>query len=65
MKNYKKYIGCLSLSVLTLIGCEDLKFGEKFLTKRYMLSRHWRKLTIHCRIICLCKDVWDMAFWKC
>ena len=31
MKNYKKYIGCLSLSVLTLIGCEDLKFGEKFL----------------------------------
>ena len=29
MKNYKKYIGCLSLSVLTLIGCEDLKFGEK------------------------------------
>ena len=33
MKNYKKYIGCLSLSVLTLIGCEDLKFGEKFLDK--------------------------------
>lgn len=29
MKNYKKYIGCLSLSVLTLIGCEDLKFGEE------------------------------------
>ena len=28
MKNYKKYIGCLSLSVLTLIGCEDLKFGD-------------------------------------
>ena len=79
MKNYKKYIGCLSLSVLTLIGCEDLKFGEKFLdkpisneqnidlflTKRYMLSRHWRKLIIPCRIICRCKDVWDMAFWKC
>ena len=33
MKNYKKYIGCLSLSALTLIGCEDLKFGEKFLDK--------------------------------
>ena len=33
MKNYKKYIGCLSLSVLTLIGCEALKFGEKFLDK--------------------------------
>ena len=33
--------------------------------KRYMLSRHWRKLIIPCRIICRCKDVWDMAFWKC
>ena len=26
MKNYKKYMGCLSLFALTLIGCEDLKF---------------------------------------
>ena len=33
MKNYKKYMGCLSLFALTLIGCEDLKFGEKFLDK--------------------------------
>lgn len=72
-------MGCLSLFALTLIGCEDLKFGEKFLdkpisneqnidsvfNKKYMLSRHWRRLTIHCRIICLCKDVWDMECWKC
>jgi len=33
MENYKKYMGCLSLFALTLIGCEDLKFGEKFLDK--------------------------------
>ena len=25
----------------------------------------WRKLIIPCRIICRCKDVWDMECWKC
>ena len=29
MKNYKKYRVVFSLSVLTLIGCEDLKFGRE------------------------------------
>ena len=76
MKNYKKYIGCLSLSVLTLIGCEDLKFGEKFLDKPISNEQNIdsvfnkkvyaeQELIIPCRIICRCKDVWDMAFWKC
>jgi hypothetical protein len=79
MKNYKKYIGCLSLSVLTLIGCEDLKFGEKFLDKpisneqnidsvfnKKVYAEQALAETYHsCRIICRCKDVWDMAFWKC
>lgn len=33
MRNYKKLIGCLSLLTLVWTGCEDLKFGEKFLDK--------------------------------
>lgn len=34
MKNYQKYIGCLSLLLCgVLAGCEDIKFGEKFLDK--------------------------------
>lgn len=33
MRNYKKLIGCLSLLACMLTGCEDLKFGEKFLDK--------------------------------
>lgn len=79
MKNYKKYMGCLSLFALTLIGCEDLKFGEKFLdkpisneqnidsvfNKKVYAEQALAETYHHCRIICLCKDVWDMECWKC